>query len=331
MTKAHIGDFPLAVGSRPNSGIEIFDIEILTQTGLVVRNCAYRMPCYALLLITEGEGRHQIDSQVWPYRAGTLFLIAVGQVQVVDWSLESAGYQILFTDQYCAKYSSDLSWLYDMPFFNPATKTPVLHLNPPINRAIAWIARRLEKLRASDTDILEQQLQWHLLKSLLLEIEGERLAQGQSPCNGGGEGGLYRGFCVQLEQGFRHCRCVRTYAEALHVTPKKLNRVIQEQVGRTAKQVIDERVVAEIQRLLIHTDLTIQQIGYKMGFEEPSNMTKFFKRYTSCTPAQYKLTCISNAHSYHVSADTDLLLSETVTDKLDSVHKKCMHDDKRFR
>jgi len=56
----------------------------------------------------------------------------------------------------------------------------------------------------------------------------------------------------------------------------------------TAKEVIDQRVVLEAKRLLVHSNATSAQIGYQLGFPEPSNFVKFFRRMTGTTPLVYK-------------------------------------------
>lgn len=322
-----LDDFPVAMGEQMDAGVGVFDLQTLAETGSLVRGRAYRAPCYLLILITEGQGQHQIDSDAWSYQAGTLFPVVVGQIQRLDWLPETAGYQIMFADQYCACHSSDLSWFYGMRLFDPTRKIPVLHLSAPVYRMVSWITQRLQGLVPSETDTLGRQLQWHLLKTLLLEMENEIAGYEHCPARGDGEAALYGRFREQLERDFHHCRSVRMYAKSMHTTPKKLNQVIQGQVGQSAKQVIDERVVAEIRRLLIHTDLTIQEIGYRLGFAEAGNLIKFFKRHISCTPAQYKSANRPRAHSYYHSADCDLLSSGAVADKHNSVRGQCEREN----
>ncbi|AOW14451.1 hypothetical protein LPB72_02990 [Hydrogenophaga crassostreae] len=60
-------------------------------------------------------------------------------------------------------------------------------------------------------------------------------------------------------------------------------------VGFTAKQVIDRRIVLEARRLLAHSQMPVAHIGHQLGFTEPTNFVKFFRRLGGETPQQFRL------------------------------------------
>ncbi|HTN39338.1 MAG TPA: helix-turn-helix domain-containing protein, partial [Arachidicoccus sp.] len=51
---------------------------------------------------------------------------------------------------------------------------------------------------------------------------------------------------------------------------------------------IHERLVLEARRLLFHTDNTLKEIAFDLGFAEASYFNRFFKRETGITPAAYR-------------------------------------------
>jgi len=59
-------------------------------------------------------------------------------------------------------------------------------------------------------------------------------------------------------------------------------------MGMTAKAFIAAPINLEAKRLLAHTDLLVAIIAEKLGFEEATNFSKFFKREVACTPAQFR-------------------------------------------
>ena len=59
-------------------------------------------------------------------------------------------------------------------------------------------------------------------------------------------------------------------------------------LNKNAKDFVDERVILEIKRLLIHTHLSVKEIAEATGFDEPTNLIKFFKRYTGQTPLSFR-------------------------------------------
>lgn len=56
----------------------------------------------------------------------------------------------------------------------------------------------------------------------------------------------------------------------------------------TAKAIIAARINLEAKRLLVHTSLPVGTIAEQLGFDEPTNFGKFFKREAGCTPAAFR-------------------------------------------
>ena len=81
---------------------------------------------------------------------------------------------------------------------------------------------------------------------------------------------------------------VADYASHLGYTEKSLARAVTASMGITAKTFIAARIVLEAKRLLVHTDLAVSTIGDRLGFDEPTNFSKFFKREEACTPAEFR-------------------------------------------
>lgn len=95
-------------------------------------------------------------------------------------------------------------------------------------------------------------------------------------------------FVQLLEEHYMQERAVQFYADALHVTPRKLNVVVSAKYNISVKRVIEKRVIEGIKCRLRNTDDTLKEIGYAFGFKDPTNFNKYFKKYTRLTPATYK-------------------------------------------
>ena len=65
--------------------------------------------------------------------------------------------------------------------------------------------------------------------------------------------------------------------------------------GRTAKEMIDERVALEAKRLLAHTCSSLAEIGCQLGFSEATNFVKFFKRTAGMTPSTFRSRFVAAA------------------------------------
>jgi AraC-like DNA-binding protein len=93
---------------------------------------------------------------------------------------------------------------------------------------------------------------------------------------------------AELEARLAPVRPVADIAAALGYAPRTLSRACLAATGRTAKQLVDERVFLEARRLLVHTDSTVAGVGAALGFSEPTNFTKFFVRMSGRTPGAWR-------------------------------------------
>jgi AraC-like DNA-binding protein len=91
-----------------------------------------------------------------------------------------------------------------------------------------------------------------------------------------------------VEKTFWKWHRVADYANPLGCSEKSLARAAMEVAGVNAKAFITSRINLEAKRLLGHTALSIALIGERLGFEDPTNFVKFFKREVGCTPGEFR-------------------------------------------
>lgn len=78
------------------------------------------------------------------------------------------------------------------------------------------------------------------------------------------------------------------YADLLNVTPNYLNKLCKKSTGLTAGEIIRERIALEAKKMLLHSYNNINEIAYKLGFENTSYFVTFFKKKTGFTPEKYR-------------------------------------------
>ncbi len=81
---------------------------------------------------------------------------------------------------------------------------------------------------------------------------------------------------------------VSVLAGKMHISANYLNSIIKELTGKTASAHIQEKMMLEAKAFLIHTDLQVKDIAYKMGFENTSYFNRFFKNGSSATPIEFR-------------------------------------------
>lgn len=83
-------------------------------------------------------------------------------------------------------------------------------------------------------------------------------------------------------------RSVTEYARFLSVTPTHLSRSLKAVSGRTAGQIIHDRIVLEAKRRLVFTDVPVAEIAYALKFSSPSYFTRFFSLHAGESPGAFR-------------------------------------------
>ena len=99
---------------------------------------------------------------------------------------------------------------------------------------------------------------------------------------------LERQFPIEDQQQRFALRSAKDFASQLYVHVNHLNRAIRETTGKTTSHIIAERLANEAKALLKHTNWSVADIGYCLGFDEPAHFNHFFKRHTAYSPSKFR-------------------------------------------
>lgn len=103
---------------------------------------------------------------------------------------------------------------------------------------------------------------------------------------------LERQFPIESADRPLQLKTANDYAKSLSMHVNHLNRSVKEVTGRSTTTHIAERIITESKALLQHTDWTIAEIAYALGFEYPTYFNNFFKRLTGTVPSSLRAEII---------------------------------------
>ena len=95
---------------------------------------------------------------------------------------------------------------------------------------------------------------------------------------------LCAAYCARICAHFRETLTMADHAAALGVTPTHLTRACKAATGRTAADLLTERVLYEARRLLVGTKAPAQDIARHLGFGSAAYFTRFIQHHTHATP-----------------------------------------------
>ncbi|WP_154855220.1 AraC family transcriptional regulator [Cyclobacterium xiamenense] len=99
---------------------------------------------------------------------------------------------------------------------------------------------------------------------------------------------LIRHFNVLVEEHFKTYHQVNDYADLMHRAPKTLANIFAQQGDKSPLEIIHGRIALEAKRLLLYTEKSSKEIGWELGFEDPSQFNRFFKKQTKLPPRQFR-------------------------------------------
>lgn len=99
---------------------------------------------------------------------------------------------------------------------------------------------------------------------------------------------LFQRFVSLLHEYCAQEREVSFYADKLCISTRYLSNIVQRIARTSAKHFIDRSVVLEIKMMLQSTDLSVQEIAYKLKFPDQSYLGRFFKKHTGLSPSEYR-------------------------------------------
>jgi AraC family transcriptional regulator, transcriptional activator of pobA len=81
---------------------------------------------------------------------------------------------------------------------------------------------------------------------------------------------------------------VEYLAEQLNVSPRYLSDMLRSLTGQNAQQHIHEKLIEKAKEYLTATSLSVSEIAYQLGFEQPQSFNRLFKKKTNQTPIEFK-------------------------------------------
>ncbi|SHI84996.1 AraC family transcriptional regulator [Pseudozobellia thermophila] len=274
--------------TRPDLGFELIRLEDLLAREIEQDiTQLHKVAFYQILIITEGEDKHTIDFTDYEYGPQTIFTIRKDQIHRFFKNPRTKGFILIFTEDFLASLLSHKEVARSHELFNEFLTSPKISVDHEDFKPIASLMADIELEYTKNYDEFSSGIIRNALHILIYRLFRIKVRQGATVVQH-----KYVSDFIQFQHLIEE-RCFETkktldYANLMGCTPKTLNNVCKAIVNKSSKMVIDEILVTQIKRLLINTTMSITEIAYTAGFEEPSNMYKYFKKHTGVTPEMFR-------------------------------------------
>lgn len=254
-------------------------------------NYATRCESGAILFCRGGSAEATVNQYQGTVRRNTLILLLPGSMLMLTDRTDN------FRVAYCA-FSRDLfteaGGRLDPAFFHALRDRPISYPPPRIVEGAAiWFQMAAYTYRDRG-NIFRNTIIKNRLQNVLLEVYDklQRFAahQHRMPVTTTRQTELFHRFVTLVHEHCATQREVAFYADKLCISTRYLSTIVRSVMHSSAKEFIDRSVVLEIKILLQSTDLSVQEIAFRLHFPDQSYLGRYFKRHTGESPTEYRNT-----------------------------------------
>jgi AraC-like DNA-binding protein len=267
---------------KPILEFEILRLEDLIKNKFHLISKPHQLNFHQLIFISEGSGEHTVDFKKIKFQKDSFIPVAKDQVQQFNIDFNIKGFIVVFTSDFLVREKINYRYLHDFSLFNSQLSPFVLKCDTETRQLLEMLVR----IYSDEIEFEKEELLRNYLKIILIQLEQNKRSFSQKKNVSGLS--LIMQFKEVLDSNISYKVKVADICKDLDVNPKKLNAALKIASKKTAKEYLDDRVVLEIKRQLSYSQLSIKEIAYKIGFEDASNLTKYFKKHTSFSPKTFR-------------------------------------------
>ncbi|MTI31452.1 helix-turn-helix domain-containing protein [Xanthovirga aplysinae] len=247
----------------------------------------HRTSFFHLIWFQNGSPTHTVDFNPIKIKPNTFLFLNNDVVQTFDDKGKFEGKAILFTDNFFCKTEDDVKFLKNSVLFNDLLSVSQIQL-PTNSTVFAELFKQMENELTKPKDQYQSDILRNSLRNLLLLSERERRKQNFTEIKKGADLDYVIFFKDLLENQFKKQKQVKNYAQQMFITTKRLNKATSSVLGKSPKEIVGNRIILEAKRLLAYTNESIKEIGFHLGFEEPTNFIKYFRKHCNVTPFEFR-------------------------------------------
>ena len=255
-------------------GLELYHMpEFFRQLKGMETDTMHMHGFYEIIWFQSGSGSHYVDFNRYPISAGSIFFISPGQIHSFDTSHDQQGYVL----KVCTELFDDFANL------------SCAKVQEKDCAALEMLVRAMEAELKNEDSLAHKEALQALVKLFVIMVR--RSYEGLSPSTINPQKPSYKAFQnfrKLIEENYCRLHAVKDYASLLGVSSKTLTLYAGEFSNYTPLELINNRIILEAKRLLRYSILSVKEIAFRLGFDDPSYFGKFFKRIVKQSPADYR-------------------------------------------
>lgn len=245
---------------------------------------------FQVLFLMSGHVRAEVEDELWEQDGPVVITLHPSVEHGFDFSEEAVGF-VLTVDQNVVfsvgerKDAGLHSDIFSALFLQP--RAIDLSGVSEIRERIEAILRHLIAESAWPLFGHTLMLEW-LARSVLLLLVRLEADHRSADLSGRNDFELFSRFRSLVEAHYKEQWLVGAYADQLHVTPSRLNRLCLKLAGQSAFDMTQHRLMLEACRKLTYVPSSVATIAYELGFQDPAYFSRLFKRQVGVSPKEFR-------------------------------------------
>lgn len=241
-----------------------------------------RLTSYFIVLIDSGTITYNLDLQHITLSDGHLLFAMPNQVFVPPPKTDNLKYfKLLFDDNTLTLLPQQFPFL-----ANPLNSQTIIFDGATRNR-VRKVFEILNQILHIDKQPTDTEIILAYLNSLLAELNSAYF-KNTAPTNILNTNlSKFIEFKLAVETHLTEQPSVNAIAEKLALTTNSLYRIVKEYSGVSPKDFFTNRLIIEAQRKLQYSNLSVKELAYELGFNDPDYFSRFFKKCTGKSVSEF--------------------------------------------
>jgi len=233
-----------------------------------------------LIIVTQGSMEHFIDFKMEVVNAPVACYISMGKTHRLVPHKDMRGWVV----NYKTELIPDSKLNFYSNFFT-FTNVPLTN-GLCINRFISLC----EVIRAeSQQELIDVTTISYLVNGLVSMIDSERKRSLSIESTlKSSQIAAFNSFLKILEENYFRNEGISFYADKMKMSERNLNTLCKNNFQKSVSEIVETRKLIEAKRMLLHTDKTVSEIGYDLGYSEKSYFTRVFHAKMDITPSRFR-------------------------------------------
>lgn len=245
----------------------------------------HRKTVYDFIFLAEGTTARSKDLHRFEFGRNTFFFLPALQISAHEYmSADAKGFFCHFNADILNNLFPNTPFYDNFPFWQFSAH-PLVTINDAMREPILNILNRLLSEYESNPSPSPAILSAYLV-TLFTELSIVKTASVLTSQHSALR--LTEKYKDLLSRSIYSHHKVTEYASMMAITPDHLNKCVKSTLGKTAQELLSDRIILEAKVLLKQTALSVSEIAFKFAETNPSDFARFFKAKTGFTPKEYR-------------------------------------------